>query len=398
MVLLLVAGCSGADDSGARPSSDAGDEAATPPASLPPFDGDDFYAVPDPLPDGDPGDLIRYEPVEPSVVDGARTWRVMYLSESLVGEPIAVTGTVVVPEGAAPDGGRLTLTIAHGTTGVADECAPSKDPQRTELSLLGDAIDDGYVVALTDYEGLGTPGRHPYLVGESEGRSVLDAARAAAQLPDAATSDTVAIMGYSQGGHGALWAGEIAATWAPELEVVGTVAGAPATEMPIILRAGSSGPIAGFVLMTLAGYDEAYPEVDLSTFLTPAGEAALPLVDEGCARDVIAGVAALGDEEPLVRPGAADTDLWTRLATENDPGHTVAEAPVLVLHSAADELVPAVLSEMMVDRMCDIGQVVERRVYDRGEGHGAAAPAALRDGLAWLDGLVGGGEPVSTCD
>ena len=100
------------------------------------FTGEDFYAVPDPLPAGDHGDLIRYEQVEPAAGGedsaGATTWRIMYLSESLAGEPIAVTGTVAVPGGEAPDGGRDLVTDAHGTTGIADECAPStlEDPRR----------------------------------------------------------------------------------------------------------------------------------------------------------------------------------------------------------------------------------------------------------------------------
>src|SRR4029450_6019847 len=108
---------------------------------------------------------------------------------------------------AAADGRRI-LTIAHGTTGIADACAPSKNPRFTELSLMSPYLEQAYLVAETDYEGLGTPGRHPYLVGESEGRGVLDAALAAAELPDADAGDQFAIFGYSQGGHGALGGGQ----------------------------------------------------------------------------------------------------------------------------------------------------------------------------------------------
>src|SRR5690606_4921315 len=111
-----------------------------------------------------------------------------------------------------------------GTTGIADECAPSRSPRASEGLLFGPATERGYLVALSDYEGLGTPGRHPYLVGESEGRSVLDAAKAAAQLPGADAGPDLAIMGYSQGGHGALWAGQLAGSRAPDHELLGTVA------------------------------------------------------------------------------------------------------------------------------------------------------------------------------
>lgn len=395
---LLFTACSGGG--GGATDAEPGDEgpaaaAGEPTTSLPPFSGDDFYAVPDPLPADEPGTLIRYEPVE-GAADGPSTWRMMYLSESVAGDPIIVTGLAAVPDDEPPAGGRRTLTIAHGTTGMADECAPSKSPDRSEALLFGGATERGYLVALSDYEGLGTPGRHPYLVGESEGRSVLDAAKAAAQLPGADAGEELAIMGYSQGGHGALWAAQLAESWAPDHDLLGTVAGAPATELPIIMQAGGSGPIAGFLYMIIAGFAEAYPEADVSEVLTPVGEAVLDDVDEGCVADVIGRFAERSGDD-LIEPDAATAEPWATLMEENDPGRVVSDAPVLVLHSAADEVVPAVLSEIMVGRMCELGQVVERRVYEEGQGHGAAAPGAIQDGLAWLDDLAEGTEPVDTC-
>ena len=159
--------------------------------------------------------------VGPRAAGGPAAWRMMYLSESIQGEPIAVTGTAVVPSIAAPDGGRPILSVAHGTTGIADQCAPSHDPS-SDVAAHIRYVNAGYLVAFSDYEGLGTPGRHPYLVGESEGRSVLDAATAAGQLPGADAGDQLAIWGHSQGGHAALWAAQLADRWAPEFELVGT--------------------------------------------------------------------------------------------------------------------------------------------------------------------------------
>ena len=120
--------------------------------------------------------------VAPRPAGGPAAWRMMYLSESIQGEPIAVTGTALVPSIAAPDGGRPILSVAHGTTGIADECAPSHDPS-SDVAAHIRYVNAGYLVAISDYEGLGTPGRHPYLVGESEGRSVLDAAKRPANSP-----------------------------------------------------------------------------------------------------------------------------------------------------------------------------------------------------------------------
>lgn len=356
---------------------------------------EDIYAVPDPIPEGEHGTLLRYQEVTPSAVDGARTWRVMYLSESLAGDPIVVTGTVLVPTAPPAEGGRTVLTVAHGTTGIADECAPSKGDNGS-LGILAPAIEDGWIVAATDYEGLGTPGRHPYLVGESEGRGVIDAVRAAGDLPDAEASDQVAIAGYSQGGHGALFAGEIAAEWAPELEVAGTFAGAPATEIDVILRAAPALGQAGFAYMLVAGIEAAYPEADAGLFLTDEGVDRLGAVDEGCTSAIFAAVAGVPASD-LVRPEGADTEPWKTLAVENNPGRVVTEAPVLIVHSDSDDVVPVALSGILYARMCMEGQVVERRVLPDGGGHGQAAPEAFRQGLEWLEGQLTGTDPVDGC-
>src|SRR5690606_3738569 len=113
-----------------------------------------------------------------------------------------------------------------------------------ELRLVADlATDAGFVVASSDYEGQGGPGRHPFLAGPSEGRSLLDAARAAGQLPDVEVDGRLVIAGYSQGGHAALWAREEAERWAPELELVGTLAGAPVTRLArMVADRGGTGP------------------------------------------------------------------------------------------------------------------------------------------------------------
>jgi fermentation-respiration switch protein FrsA (DUF1100 family) len=393
-LLALVTGCSGGDD-----ASDADDTAVPEPTIIAEeHPGDDFYTPPDPLPEGEHGTLLRYQPVDGYDVGGAAAWRVMYLSESLEGDPIAVTGSVLVPTGDAPAEGRKLVTIAHGTTGIADECAPSHNPTTSELTLASASFTQaGYVVAMTDYEGLGTPGRHPYLVGDSEGRSVLDAATAAGQLPDAEVGDRYAIIGYSQGGHGALFAGQLAEDWGPDLELVGTVAGAPATELPVIFAAGGSGIIGGFAFMIVGGFEAAYPDADISTLLTPAGESALPEVDHGCTGQVIASIAAHGDEQ-LFQPDYTSAEPWADLAEENTPGHVITDTPILILHSAADDLVPVGLSQVLFDRLCEGGQTVERRVYDLGKGHGPAAIDAYADGFTWIDSLMNQtAQPKSTC-
>lgn len=374
------------------------------------YDDADFYAVPSPLPEGEPGDLLRYQPVDPPPAPVGSWWRVMYRSESVQGEPIAVTGLVAVPDAAAPPDGRAVVSVGHGTTGIADTCAPSRfTPQLAALDrrigspelgdLLGGFVEAGHVVAMTDYEGLGTPGVHPYLVGPSEGRSVLDAAKAAGQLPDAQTGTRLALWGYSQGGHAVLWATQLAEDWAPDLDLIGTVAGAPGSEMPATFAAtGAVGSLNNRFVLIVAGFAAAYPEADPSLVLTDAGMAVL---ERARASDTCGAVGvdmSPAGGRPVVRDGFAARQPWTSLMTDNDPGHVATDDPVLVVHSAADETVPVAFSQTLVDRLCRLGQPTELRLYDPGEGHVAAMDDAAVDGLAWIDARLAGEPSAPTCD
>ena len=354
---------------------------------------EDFYAVPDPLPPGEHGDLLRYQRIDHEV-EGVDAFRIMYLSESLAGEPIAVTGTVLVPGGGAPEGGWPVIAHSHGTTGLADECAPSRNyPDAVGELLLLRGVADRYIVAATDYEGLGTPGLHPYLVGESEGRGTLDAALAAAQLPDVEASSTTFIAGYSQGGHGALWANQLASNWTPELDVLGAFAGAPPGELQVIATVASSGGLAGgFFMLIAAGHAAAVPDLDLADILTAEGVEALAVADEACVSDALRALA--GGAHVRVDPNTIDP--WRAAFEASNPGDIVAESPVLIVHSDTDEIVPAGLSVAIVNRQCEVGQVVERRSLPEGS-HGEAAVPAYQQAFEWFDDLLAGEQPVSTC-
>jgi pimeloyl-ACP methyl ester carboxylesterase len=317
----------------------------------------------------------------------------------VAGDPIVVSGAASVPSAEAPPEGRRLVTIAHGTTGIADECAPSRNAGRSEMRLVAGALGTDHLIAATDYEGLGTPGRHPYLVGESEGRSTIDAIVAAGQLPDAEPGSQLAIVGYSQGGHGALWANQVAAERAPDLEVVGTFAGAPASEVALTLAAAPRLPQAGFAYMLIAGIEAAYPDdADLEALLTPRGIELLDAVDEGCAADVFAAVAGIPVSELILASGAS-SDPWRSLARQQDAGQVKTnDAPVLVIHSQTDAVVPPIFSAALLRRMCGNDHVIERRMLPEGSHTGAAIPA-YQQAFEWLEARFSGAgpDPVSSC-
>ncbi len=156
---------------------------------------------------GPPGTLIRSEPML-FAPGGAQAYRILYRSTGVRGEPIAVSGVVVIPPGETPAGGRPIVAWAHPTTGVVPHCAPSLAIfVFQQMQGLRQLVEQGAVVVATDYPGLGTAGPHPYLVGASEGRAVLDSVRAARSLPGGGGGNTFAVWGHSQGGQAALYTG-----------------------------------------------------------------------------------------------------------------------------------------------------------------------------------------------
>src|SRR5580704_8449680 len=153
---------------------------------------------------GPPGSVIREE-VTNDDRKGATDYRVLYRSIGLHGEPIAVSGTIIVPVGPAPVGGRPIVAWAHPTSGIEPQCGPSLAIFRFQQIMgLRDMVRLGYIVAASDYPGLGAGGPHPYLVGESEGRAVLDSGRAAERLTGE-QAPGVAFWGHSQGGQAVLY-------------------------------------------------------------------------------------------------------------------------------------------------------------------------------------------------
>ena len=153
----------------------------------------------------------------PDAIAGRRSHLLLYRSTGPDGKANAVSGSLALPKGRAPKGGWPVITYAHGTTGSADTCAPTRGYDAGTLvsyayPLLKRWLKAGYAVVRTDFEGLGTPGVHAYLGGATEGYSVLDAVRAARKLEPRLSKQFV-IAGHSQGGHAALFAAALAPSW-----------------------------------------------------------------------------------------------------------------------------------------------------------------------------------------
>lgn len=360
-----------------------------------PYKGDAFYEAPDPIPSEPHGTLVRYQDFEDYEIAGAKVYRIMYTSRAISGDPIVVTGVASVPTGQAPEEGWPMISVSHSTTGIADPCAPSKRAGMNDFSTVAKKVGDRFVISATDFEGLGTPGRHPYLVGQSEGRSALDAVVASRELPDANGSKRFATVGYSQGGHASLWTSQLAASWTPQLELVATAAGAAASEVSLIFSAASTDPLGKYVYMVVAGISAAYPHVDPAEFLTPKALELLDVVDTECGPGVYRAFADYPVDE-LIRKDAFESAWPTLAETQNAGTQKTTDAPVLLIHSTGDDLIPVSHAETLRQRMCDNQQIVELRLINAG-GHGRAGLNAYEHALAWIEGQFRGEPPTNGC-
>jgi pimeloyl-ACP methyl ester carboxylesterase len=164
-----------------------------------------FYDPPEPLGARTPGELIRSEPFEGySLPPGARAVRILYVSRSLEGAPVAASGVVLIPAGPSPRRGWPVIAWAHGTSGVARMCAPSlmKDVEYGSEGLMP-MVAAGFAVVATDYVGLGTPGPHQYDNKIAQANDVVYSVSSARAAVASLGQRWVAI-GHSQGGV-AVW-------------------------------------------------------------------------------------------------------------------------------------------------------------------------------------------------
>ena len=261
--------------------------------------------------------------LDPSLAAVATGQRISYVSSNADGKHIVVTGAILTPR-KQTHSKHDVVAWAHGTEGLADQCAPSRfaslssDPTfPLYAATVKSLLDQGWTVAATDYAGLGSPGPHPYLVGTSEGRAIIDSVRAARQLNRSLSTDWVA-MGHSQGGQGALFAGEQAQDYGRGLNLRGVVGTAAASNLDQLAAAIVGTPGQGYLVMALSGLAAVDPSVHPEQLLAPPALSRLGVLESGCFVEIIGGFADFTAEE-LVVGGALPPHIVAKLAISN-PG------------------------------------------------------------------------------
>ncbi len=337
------------------------------------------YAVP-PAPEGDdqqkPGHLVSAVAI--TAPTGLKAWRVLFTSTLRDEQPTVVSGLVFAPDRPSPPGGWPVVAFAHPTTGLADRCAPSRNVGVLENTVATLAGQLNMAAVASDYPGLGTAGPHPFLDGISSGRSVLDIALAAATINGLQLASATTIWGHSQGGHAALWAASQAPTYAPSLKIRGVVAGAPPSQLRTLVDGLERTPDRGYAALIAKGMQSVNPSLQLTNVLSARGIELTKQLDTKCSGEVNASA-----QRDTIRASNPLPPDWLSALHANEPGLTKINAPVLIIHGEADELVPVGSSKTLQDQLVALGSSVERKVYP-GAGHGDVVLTSLTDTIAWI--------------
>ena len=359
--------------------------AATPaPKGLP-----SFYSVPSSIPKK-PGSVIKYQRIVFTAITGS-TYRVMYTSLSVLNKPVAVTGLIFVPSTPAPAGGYPVVSWGHGTNGMADICAPSLHPTYA-LPAIGNVptvdtmLAKGWVVTASDYQGEGTPGILPYLVGVSAARNTIDIVRAAHNIRSLHTSTNYVVWGHSEGGQTAMFSLHIGPTYAPDLHLKGVVAGAPPSQFAVIYQFLTTSPYRFYLFMAGIAWNAAYgsKEAPLSAILTPRAIRLASVVNDGCFNYLEKTIDKYTLKQ-VVKANPFDEPGWKQIISSNDPQNftTVNSVPLLIAQGGADEQIPVISTQLLATHLCGLGQDLERWIYP-GQSHAGVIQVYFGDMIHWI--------------
>jgi pimeloyl-ACP methyl ester carboxylesterase len=360
-------------------------------------EGDAFYQAPSVPAGAKPGDLIWARPIKP--IGNGVGHAILYWSTTVDGALVAVSGVIYQPKGPKPSPSWPILAWAHGTFGLGDRCAPSRAYTQggtTAAPLIQVALREGAIFVETDYQGLGTPGDHPFMVNQASGRNVLDSIRAAANFVGSDADTESAILGQSQGGSAAAMAAELQPSYAPDLRLRGAVAVSTPSQMNKLDQQLSGGDYFGYVLMTVSGYVAAYPALKpRADALTVAGKTALGQIPTECADKILSDLAHRTEADLGTTAVLHAPDFSATLA-KNDPGQVKTNVPIFLVHGENDDTIPVQNTRDLVQRYCATGDTVTAKVYPD-KGHVDVLQAALPEIVVYLKDRLADKPAPSDC-
>jgi pimeloyl-ACP methyl ester carboxylesterase len=205
-------------------------------------------------------------------------------------------------------------------------------------------------------------------------------------LPAAHASANYVVWGHSEGGQTAMFALNIASSYAPDLKLKGVVAGAPPSQFGLIYSFLKTSPYRYYLLMAAGGLHAAYGDkvAPLAEVLTRPGLALIPLLEQGCS-DFLAKHLSHVDIATETKADPFTIPAWKRVLQANDPENFVApgSAPLLIIQGGNDEQIPVPSTLALANHECAIGQTLQRWIYP-GQSHAGVIAPSAPDMVHWI--------------
>ena len=362
-----------------------------------------FYQAPSSF-DTTPGSVIREEPITQGVPSNSTAMRILYTTTAFdTGEPTVSSASLFVPNTPASGAGRPIIAWAHPTTGITTACAPSlaDDGGASTIPGLDSFLQQGYAVVATDYPGLGTQGPHPFLVGSSEARAILDGVRATLNTPEAKAGNRFIVWGHSQGGQAALWTGQMAKSYSPELDLLGVAAAAPASEL-VPLYDADIDTLAASILgpMVFYSWSEVYPDTSMESIVTPIAMpialkvAATCINSEKDLESIVLDAVLM--TKVMVRANPTTVEPWKTLMRQNSAGGSPIGVPILITQGTDDTVVHPEVTQNFVQKLCSNGETVYFQLI-KGVGHDVAGTVSAPAVALWAQDRFDGIRAPGNC-
>lgn len=345
--------------------------------------------------DARPGDILWTQP-RTDAPAGAQGWNLIYVSEIKPGVKKYVSGEVYAPKKSKKP--RDMVLWNHETTGLPDNCAPSRrslvEGDIGRVPAIRELLGAGFIVAMSDYPGQGVPGAPYYMAGSPNARASLDVLRAAGNLPAVDTSPRFVQYGWSQGGQTSMHLESTARSYAPEFKGLGTALIAPAVRIKdLTLRSMRSPGLAGYVIATLRGIQAAYPDLKYRDFLTRSAMEQLPVLGDGCF-DIWSSAGSL--RHPYRPRAMARGSSWRKALTEVDSFSPAGTMPFVIYQGTDDTTTPPNLTLRERVALCRAGSKVMYNEF-AGLTHVSVVPVAAQRFPAWAADRFAGKPAPDNC-
>ncbi len=318
-----------------------------------------FYDIPSSLPSEKAGYLIKTELMDITVPGGGSAYRILYVSQLANGGTAVSSGMIFIPNTTVPSEGRKVVAWAHGTLGFSDDCTPSRSqkPLGDMTNWIDAMMQRGWIVAATDYVGIGTSGNPYYLIGKSEANDVINSVRAARNFNKADASNQFAVWGHSQGGHSALFTGIYAKDYAPELNLVAVAVAAPAAELNALFNEQYDKTVAWAIGPdTAVSWPLIYPNLSLSTVISDKGLKSYKRNAYGCVMKQIGELEIRAAfKENFFKINPMSNEQWYYASKEQTPSMGEIKIPLYVAQGLKDTVVLPDTTALLVQKACVAG-------------------------------------------